>query len=451
MNARSNPTLRGGGRLRALRAAILALAAPALAGGCDLDRLLRTDDPFTVTTPVARDTTNLVNTYAGAIGQFALAMGGLTNRAGGLVTHVGVFTDELYSADGFKDNIDERDLPELPTPDEELTESFDRLQRARAEALNAASLFGATSRAGDPMRAELYDVAAYSILGLAENFCSGIPLGLITDAGFQYGEPRSTGELYEQALVYFDSATSIAAAGGQAANLAELGSARVLLDLGRFDEAAALAADIPDDFAYYVAYNPASNRTQNAIFVLGTQERRFGASRAEGTGHLGLPFDDPRTPRSETPVNPYSGATTFQVFAQLKYDDYDADVPLATAYEARMIEAEAALRAGDGDHFLALLNRARALQGQPAVLDLPASPEARVDLLFRERAYGLWLTAHRLSDLRRLMRQYGRTEEEVFPTGETTFGINYGHDVVFPAPFAELNNPKFKGCMSFEP
>ena len=55
----------------------------------------------------------------------------------------------------------------------------------------------------------------------------------------------------------------------------------------------------------------------------------------------------------------------------------------------------------------------------------------------------LWLSAHRLSDLRRLVRQYGRLADAVFPTGpyfKAQFSA-YGTDVNFPIPFDEFNNP----------
>jgi len=43
-----------------------------------------------------------------------------------------------------------------------------------------------------------------------------------------------------------------------------------------------------------------------------------------------------------------------------------------------------------------------------AALTDPGTAEARVDLLFRERAFWFFLTGHRQGDLRRLIRQYGR-------------------------------------------
>jgi hypothetical protein len=75
-----------------------------------------------------------------------------------------------------------------------------------------------------------------------------------------------------------------------------------------------------------------------------------------------------------------------------------------------------------------------------------------VDTLFAERARWLWLTAHRLSDLRRLIRQYARATESVFPTG-TYFkqGLVYATDVNFPVPIDEQNNPNFQQCLDRNP
>jgi hypothetical protein len=43
--------------------------------------------------------------------------------------------------------------------------------------------------------------------------------------------------------------------------------------------------------------------------------------------------------------------------------------------------------------------------------------------------------------MRRLIRQYGRAANTVFPTGTWHKGGNYGTDVNFPVPQAEQNNP----------
>ena len=46
-----------------------------------------------------------------------------------------------------------------------------------------------------------------------------------------------------------------------------------------------------------------------------------------------------------------------------------------------------------------------------------------------------------IGDLRRLIRQYGRSADTVFPVGPWAKGGNYGGDVNIPVPQAEQNNP----------
>ena len=113
--------------------------------------------------------------------------------------------------------------------------------------------------------------------------------------------------------------------------------------------------------------------------------------------------------------------------------------------EARLIEAEAALQAGDNATFLAKLNELRASLPGLAPLADPGTAAGRVDLLFSERAFWLFATGTRLGDLRRLVRQYGRAANTVFPTGAWHKGGNYGVDVNVPLPQAEQNNPNLSG------
>jgi hypothetical protein len=71
--------------------------------------------------------------------------------------------------------------------------------------------------------------------------------------------------------------------------------------------------------------------------------------------------------------------------------------------------------------------------------------------MFSERAFWFFATGHRLGDLRRLVRQYGRAAESVFPTGAYFKGGTYGPDVNLPIPFDELNNPLAQsGCLDRE-
>ena len=74
---------------------------------------------------------------------------------------------------------------------------------------------------------------------LAEMFCSGVPLGDLVDFKPVYGDPLTTSQLFERALADFDSAQAYATDSTRVHNLAAIGAARTLVNLGRYAEAAA--------------------------------------------------------------------------------------------------------------------------------------------------------------------------------------------------------------------
>lgn len=119
--------------------------------------------------------------------------------------------------------------------------------------------------------------------------------------------------------------------------------------------------------------------------------------------------------------------------------------------EARLIEAEAALQGGARPTFFAIHNTLRVGADLPPFVDSGQSVAELVDLHFSERAFWLYSTAHRLGDLRRLIRQHGRTQNQVFPTGQYHKNGTYGTDVNLPLGVDELNNPNVSsGCLNRE-
>jgi hypothetical protein len=188
-----------------------------------------------------------------------------------------------------------------------------------------------------------------------------------------------------------------------------------------------------------------------------------------GNGLAFLGSGDPRSAWLDNDVNRYGRA----LVRPANYSpDGDGPIVLADGIEARLIQAEAALHAG-GSSWLVTLNALRtdgSFDTQPnadhpaitdtlwhagtggvaglAPLDDPVDPDARVTMLFRERAYWLFLTGHRQGDLRRLVRQYGRQSQNVYPTGIYPGAHNvYGSDVTAPIPGAErVSNTLFTGC-----
>jgi hypothetical protein len=63
----------------------------------------------------------------------------------------------------------------------------------------------------------------------------------------------------------------------------------------------------------------------------------------------------------------------------------------------------------------------------------------------------MFSTGHRLGDLRRLVRQYGRTVNGTFPGGAYVKGGNYSTAVNLPVPVQEQNNPLFTQCIDENP
>ena len=84
-----------------------------------------------------------------------------------------------------------------------------------------------------------------------------------------------------------------------------------------------------------------------------------------------------------------------------------------------------------------------------AALAAPAAGAPAIDLYFREKAFWQFGRGPRLGDLRRLIRQYGRTQDNVFPTGafHKNGGPPYGTDVNLPVTDNEKTNPLFTGCI----
>ena len=131
-------------------------------------------------------------------------------------------------------------------------------------------------------------------------------------------------------------------------------------------------------------------------------------------------------------------------FSQGVFIDRANPTTIASGIEARMIEAEAALRTNDVTTFLAKLNDARATKTGLAPLTDPGTQDERVSLLFRERAFWMFGTGHRLGDMRRLVRQYNRTSTSVFPTGNYhKDSLIRGNQASVRVSIDELNNPSY--------
>ena len=460
--------------------AVLAAALLSAAGlaACNQDKLLTVATPDVVLPQDISGPAALPSAYAAAISDFQVGYaGGYGNGAPALDLNEGIgqmtalLSDEFLNAETFSTRVE---VDRRATDDNNQTtlQTFQDIQRSRSTSDLVASRFR-QFLPDDPRGAEVQALAAYTLVLMGEAYCNGVPTSVVNaDGSFTYGAPQTGNQLFTTALAKFDSAIAVATAAGadgvEALNLARIGKARTLIDLNRYAEADAAVAAVPSGFNYSIQHSENTGRQQNAIFSYNYLERRFTVGNQEGTN--GLPFvasGDPRVPTFRNPLNSgvgFDGETP--LFLTTKYPERKAPTPLAIGAEARLIQAEAALKAGNLVTFLAMLNAARANAPtytatgatteqplpKPAALtaaDIPATAAGRENLLFRERALTLYLTSHRLGDLRRLISQYGRNSESVFPTGPynpgsaSKAGTVYGTDVNLPIPAEEENNPQY--------
>jgi len=440
---------------RAVRPSVTRCAAAilGLSGlvACDLDSLLQVGDPDAATEESVMRESALPVLYAGALRDFQLAYTGFPSGslAEGVVLLSGLLADEYDWGDSF-DTRREIDIRNISTDNATAGDVFARLHRARVAASRAASAFESVSPE-DPRRAELQNLAGMTFNFFGEIYCSGVPFSDPTTTPWKLGTPTPTPEIFQLAIARFDLALAVASASETQRNLARLGKARALLNLDQPAQAAALAALVPTSFRYELQHSENTGTQNNGIWAALNNVKRYRI--ADRQGGNGLPYRSSGDPRITWFQNGAAFDTELAAFSQSKYPARPSSVWPAEGIEARLIEAEAALRAPtDLAKFVQMHNELRARVQGLAPLTLievqSLSATARQDLHFRERAFWLWQTGHRLGDMRRLIRQYGRNPEQVFPTGQYFKGGSYGSDVNVPIPVEEQNNPNFTTCLN---
>jgi hypothetical protein len=225
---------------------------------------------------------------------------------------------------------------------------------------------------------------------------------------------------------------------------------------------------VPDGFEYRLRFDSTitgtngdqSHDAANFMWSM-TEPYSYGPAMADHEGINGLNWISGGDPRTEAVSYGTDNAGNPRYVPRRYSRTGDSPLVVAGWIEARLIQAEADLAAG-GSAWLNHLNALRAAvtfpppatdpEGDPQTLAALADPgdaDARVDLLFRERAMWLHLSGQRLSDMRRLVRQYGRDPSSVFPRGLYHKGGTYGSEMTMPMPAEErVFNPLFTGCFN---
>jgi hypothetical protein len=378
----------------------------------------------------------------------------------------GLLADEWSTSSTFIQN-DETDQRRVQLFNSSVTDQLRNLYRVRTRANDAIAALNQYSPTSRALLAEVYLARGFAELQLASDFCNGIPIAASTGGTApENGAPKTVAEVFALAAASLD--TAIATATGtdtssvKVGRAARVARARVALGLGDFANAAGFVAGVPTNFAYQHTFSLTSST--NTLWGQGTSSRRYsvGDSVEGNTRNIpvrnALPFASARDPRVPTTI-PTTGAINGQdgltyartttLWGQL------TPVDVANGVDARLVEAEVALKGGDAARAFAILNALRAApprlgEVQPAAmpaLAVPATDTARVSLLFREKAFWTFGRGQRLGDLRRLIRQYGRPQDQVFPVGVHYKGGSYGTDVNLPVVTDERNNPNFTGCL----
>jgi hypothetical protein len=412
-------------------------------------------DPNHLDTPDAAESLRL-----GALADFAFAKDGDGSQVqDGLILVTGLLADEFILSTT-PPSEQEIDLRTTALINPSLVDAYANLHKARAGAERAAAALQSLLLEPDSTTeiAEMQSIAGYSYVYFGEDFCSGVPFSRVSGDSLIFGAQETTQQMFESALAKFDSALAhpgLALDDGTITGLAQLGRARVLVDLGRFPEAAAAAAQVPTEFQYVTEHAASPLTLQNAIWSYTDQGLWSVADQEGGNGLPYISAEDQRVPVDSLDddgdgfADPGLDSQTPQYFL-LKYPDAAASVVVADGIEARLIEAEALLQSGNRGGMTAILNDLRQNATSPALPNLatPGTNAAAADLLFSERAFWLYATGHRLGDMRRLIRQYLRQPDAVFPTGDYhKGGASYGEDVNLPLPIEEQNNPNGGLCL----
>jgi hypothetical protein len=438
------------------------VAVPLFAGACNntKDQLLAPQQPGIILPGDIQSATGADGLYNGALGRFkSWSVGGGGNQEA-LWPMIALMTDEYKSSDTFSQR-NEADQRSVQTNNAQVQSVYTQAQQARGytrDAINALFQYLPTQTG---KIAQMYFVLGFAELQLSEDYCNGIPFGETVDGVPNYTTPLSSADGLKLAGVHFDSALALAtgadAISVNVKNAATIAKARTLVNLGQWSAAASLVASVLTSYQYVETF--AQTSQDNGFWIMTTNTARYSVGDSvDATGVIknALPFasaGDPRVTTTRNRLKPFDNQT-LPWFEQTVYGRSDA-IAIVNGLDARLIEAEAKLQANDIAGMMTILNALRTApptQGifKPAAmtaLPVPADKASATTLYFREKAFWTFSRGQRFGDLRRLVRQYGRPADQVWPSGPFHKGGNYGPDVTYPVTDNEKTNPNFTGCV----
>ena len=339
--------------------------------------------------------------------------------------------------------------------------------RARGYARDAVSAL-ATALPGQPgEQGEMWFIIGFAEMNISQDFCNGTPFSLTASGLPQYQAGITNQAGFNLAISHLDSALALSGGTDSVASrikqAASVAKAEALVDLGQFAAAAALVTSVPTTFQYSETFSQAT--TSNEIWSLNASQSsaRYTVGDSfdlSGTIKNALPFASAKDPRVQVSGGSTSNAKTPGIdkatpWVGAMWTVRTQPIIVVSGVDARLIEAEAKLNTADYAGMTAILNALRAAPPSlgpitptaMSALTAPTTKDAAVDLFFREKAFWQFGRGQRLSDLRRLVRQYGRAADSVFPSGTFHKGGTYSTDVNAPIPDVEKSNPLFTGCI----
>ncbi len=444
------------------RYTVIALAAVSVSA-CDLDTLVRATDPDIIGVDAINNPTAANAVRVGTLGRFNAA----TTGGESMFLYGGLFGDEFQTGDTFTQRV-ETDQRALTPENGNITGAFRGLHLPRIGAIQAREALAEFSpNAPNWNYSEMFFVEAYMLNLLAEYFCNGQAISAINDGVEEYRAPIPNTEIFSLALAKVDSGLARLGSASTAndtrvRNALSVLKGRILLNQGNFTAVEAAVSGVPTSYGWLQEHALTANTP--GVWSLVNNQRRYMLSENEGPLNMNwLSANDPRVPACTvgSPGCVAAGLTTRRPFDsgnsavpdmiyQLIWPTDASSVALMSGLQARLYQAEALNRADRFGEALAILNALRAsppgygrtIAAMPPLTD-PGTANGRRDLIFREKGFWLFGTGHRYPDMRRMMRQYGMTQNEVFPNG--TWQINrspgFGTDVVFRTPTAESFNP----------
>jgi hypothetical protein len=423
------------------------------AAACNSSEFLGIEDPDIVN---PSDVQSLAGANAVRLGAMA-RLNSATSGDESLLLLGGLFADEWQNGDSGDSFIARQEIDQRVVTFQNtfLTAAIRVLHRARLSAEQAVGLLEEHNPTGPVwQRAEMFFVQGYVVNLLAEHMCSGLTFSTVVNGAEQFGSQITTTAAFDKALEYANAGLALIT--GTTTDDVRVKSAlqvlkgRILLNLNRPADASTAVNGVATSYRYNMLH--AATTTSNNMWSFNNNARRYSVSTAEGTNGANFATAaDPRLPiclggdaacRAVGVTNTRrDDQSASPMHVQLIWPARESSVAIVSGIEARLIEAEAQLRGGNPNGSLGTLNTARATVTGLGQLADAGTEAARVDQLFRERAFWLFGRGHRVGDLRRLIRQYSRAANTVFPVGAWHKGGNYGVDVNLPNPQAEENNP----------